>query len=280
MTMNKSIAILMTVFNRKKKTLSCLHCIGQQILPENVSNAIYLVNDGCTDGTSEAVRQQFPKVKIIDGDGTLYWNRGMHTAWATAAKEKYYDYYLWLNDDTRIMDNCIESMLEASFKFQDKAIIVASIRSEKKEEITYGGHALDRHGLVVPNGHLQECSTMNGNCVLIPRSVYQVCGNLDWTFRHAIGDLDYGYRARKAGFKIYASKTYLGYCEKHPHLPAWARTNTPFLKRLKNLYSPLGYAEPIPFFHYERRNLGLGTAIKHFITIHIRVLCPWLWKQH
>ena len=112
------------------------------------------------------------------------------------------------------------------------------------------------------------------------RHIYHVCGNLDWTFRHAIGDLDYGYRARKAGFKIYASKTYLGYCEKQPRLPAWACSDVPFPKRIKNLYSPLGYAEPIPFFRFERRNLGLYTAIKHFITIHIRVLFPWLWKQH
>ncbi len=278
--MSKSIAILMTVFNRKEITLNCLHCIELQTLQENVAFTIYLVNDGCTDGTPEAVRQMFPKVKIIDGDGTLYWNRGMHTAWSTAAKEKDYDYYLWVNDDTQLMDNCISSMLEASSECRDKAVIVASIRSEKEEKITYGGHALSGHGLVIPNGHLQECSTMNGNCVLIPRSVYKVCGNLDWAFHHAIGDLDYGYRVRKAGFKIYASKTYLGYCEKHPHLPAWARPDVPLSKRIRNLYSPLGYAEPIPFFHYERRNFGLITAIKHFITIHIRVLWPSLWKQH
>jgi len=274
----KYISVLMTVHNRKEKTLSCLsHLFGQEI-SEGYTLEVYLTDDGCTDGTSEAICEQFPSVHIIQGDGTLYWNRGMYTAWNVAAKQKNYDFYLWLNDDTRLMDTCIKSLLESSEECQNKAVIVASIRSEKEKKITYGGHASNGH--VVPNGHLQECCTMNGNCVLIPRSVYQECGNLDWTFRHAIGDLDYGYRARKAGFKIYASRTYLAYCEKQPHLPAWARPEIPFPKRIRNLYSPLGYAEPIPFFHYECRNFGLFTAIKHFITIHIRVLCPWLWKNH
>ena len=35
-------------------------------------------------------------------------------------------------------------------------------------------------------------------------------GNLDWTYRHAIGDIDYGYRVRKAGFKNYVATGYLG----------------------------------------------------------------------
>ena len=55
--------------------------------------------------------------------------------------------------------------------------------------------------------------------------------------------------------------------------------NFRFLRRIKNLYSPLGYAEPIPFFLFEKRHIGFVTAVKHFITIHIRVLFPQLWKQ-
>ncbi len=270
----------MTVFNRKEQTLKCLDLIQSQDLPRNCQLTIYLTNDGCTDGTPAAVRERFPSIKIIDGDGTLFWNRGMYTAWAAAAKDRDYDFYLWLNDDTYLFEGAINELLHESSECKNNAIIVASIRSERKEEATYGGHSFKHQGLIVPNGKLQECATMNGNCVLVPRIIYQSCGNLDWIYRHAIGDLDYGYRVRKAGFKIYASREYLGSCEKKAHLPNWTRSEIPLQKRIENLYSPLGYAEPIPFFRFERRNFGLYTAIKHFITIHIRVLCPWLWKQH
>lgn len=147
----------------------------------------------------------------------------------------------------------------------------------EKGVTTYSGY--DGSQKITPNGKLQECEKFNGNCVLIPQCVFKKVGNLDWTYRHAIGDIDYGYRVRKAGFKNYVATGYLGICESNPKLPAWARKEIPFIRRIKNLYSPLGYAEPIPFFLFEKRHIGFVTAVKHFITIHIRVLFPQLWKQ-
>lgn len=275
---SKSLAVLMTVHNRKQKTLSCLSHLFGQLVPQNLIMDLWLTDDGCTDGTLEAVVASYPQVKIISGDGNLFWNRGMYKAWEKASQSRDYDYYLWLNDDTELLNTCISELVSDAHDCSDTAIIVACIRSKIKEIATYGGRSMQGTGVVNPNGSLQECATMNGNCVLIPKAVFNVCGNLDWTFHHAIGDMDYGYRARKAGFRVLSSRNWLGYCENNPKLPAWARKEVPFGKRIKNLYSPLGYAEPIPFFHYEKRNFGLFTALKHFVTIHIRVLFPGLWK--
>lgn len=274
--MMQTIAVLLTVHNRKAKTLECLRRLYAQLPFEGYLLDVYVTDDGCTDGTPEAVKQQFPQVHIIHGDGNLFWNRGMFIAWQEAAKEDY-DFYLWLNDDTLLLPNALKSLLASSQSKLNQAIIVAANRAKKEEKVTYSGH--NKNGKITPNGSLQSCDTFNGNCVLIPRYVYQKLGNLDWKFRHAIGDLDYGYRAKRAGIEMYVSSEYLGICDNNPKLPAWARKEVPLLKRLKNLYSPLGYAEPIPFFHYERKNFGLMTAIKHFISIHIRVLFPQLWKH-
>lgn len=276
--MNKAISILITVHNRKQKTLRCLKDLYNQNVPSGYEIDIYLIDDGCTDGTAEVVAKHFPKVNIIKGNGYLYWNRGMYTAWETASKRKDYDAYIWLNDDTFIYQNSLCNMILHYEETHERAIIVASACSATKEEVTYGGYL--KGGKLSPNGTLQECDTMNGNFVLIPKIVFQSIGNLDWSFRHAIGDLDYGYRARKAGFKIFVSRSFLATCELNPQLPKWARKDIPFKERIKNLYSPLGYAEPIPFFKYELRNFGLITAVKHFISIHIRVIFPMLWKSH
>jgi len=271
-----TIAVLLTVFNRKEKTLKCLERLYAQLPISGYKVDVYLTNDGCTDGTPEAVRTQFSDVHVIDAEGDLFWNRGMFTAWAEAAKTDY-DFYLWLNDDTFLFDNAVETMLESSNRCGDEAVIVAAMRSKDKEVTTYSGHKKGKK--VTPNGELQECETLNGNFVLVPRCVFKKVGNLDWTFRHAIGDIDYGYRVRRAGFKIYVAPVYLGICEDNPKLPAWARSEVPLRKRIKNLYSPLGYAEPLPFFHFERKNHGLFIALKHFVTIHVRVLFPGLWRQ-
>ena len=98
----RSVAVIITVFNRKESTLNCLQTLKRQDILDSCKITVYLTDDGCTDGTPEAVRTEFPKVRIVQGDGTLFWNRGMYTAWETAAKEKDYDFYLWLNDDTYV----------------------------------------------------------------------------------------------------------------------------------------------------------------------------------
>lgn len=272
----KTIAVLLTVFNRKDKTLRCLQCLYAQKPVDDCQIDVYLTDDGCTDGTPEAVREKYPQVNVIDAKGDLFWNRGMYTAWEEAAK-KDYDFYMWLNDDTYLYDNAVMTLFDNSQKCANKSVIVSATKDSNENVTTYSGK--NRHGKIIPNGTLQECDTFNGNCVLIPRCVFKKVGNLDWAFRHAIGDLDYGYRVKAAGFKSFVAPIHLGTCDNCQHQPDWVNANVPLRKRLKNLYSPLGYAEPLPFFHYERKNFGLLIAIRHFVTIHIRVFFPQLWKS-
>lgn len=274
--MTKRVATLLTVFNRKEKTLKCLQNLYAQLPIEGYEVDVYLTNDGCTDGTPEAVAEQFPEVNIIQGDGTLFWNRGMYTAWEVAAKGDY-DFYLWLNDDVVLLDGAILTILHESSQKQDQSVIIGSMRASESETITYGGR-LNKEK-ITPNGHLQLCDTMNGNLVLVPKTVYNKVGNLDWHYSHSLGDLDYGYRVRKAGFDIYTSSKYSGICDLNVSKPKWIRPEVPIFDRVKNLYSPLSYSDPREYFYYERKNLGLLTAIKHLFTIHVHVLFPSLWKN-
>ena len=69
-----SIAVLMTVHNRRDKTLSCLDSLYSEDLPASITMDVYMTDDGCTDGTSDAIHAAFPAVRIIHGDGTLFWN--------------------------------------------------------------------------------------------------------------------------------------------------------------------------------------------------------------
>ena len=108
--MGNNIAVLMTCFNRKDKTLKSLESLFRQ----NADVDVYLVNDGCTDGTHEAVTLQFPQVNIIRGTGSLFWNRGMHLAWTTAVGRRDYDHFLWLNDDTMLYPDAIQELMKCS----------------------------------------------------------------------------------------------------------------------------------------------------------------------
>lgn len=274
----QTLAVLITCFNRKFKTLKSLENLYAQLPLKGYVIDVFLTNDGCTDGTPEAVGENFPEVHIINGDGNLYWNRGMHTAWKHAAETKDYDYYLWLNDDTMIYEKALYFLLSTSEAYQDRYIVVGSTCApEDPSRITYGGR-INKGILLRPTEEPLECDYFNGNIVLFPKSVYQKMGMNDPVFRHALGDFDYGKRAKKMGIQSIVAPYILGECEEHKSLPVWCNPKQPFKKRWKAFRSPLGY-NPEEFFIYERRHSGFVMACFHYITNHLRVICPYIWRR-
>lgn len=273
----KTIAVLLTVFNRKEKTIQCLKRLYNILPLEGYLVDVYLTDDGCTDGTPEAVAELFPQVKIINAKGDLFWNRGMWTAWDTAAKTKDYDFYLWLNDDTFVYDNMLRGLTDSAVETNEKAIIVGATESTDHSEITYGGRLKDGK-IPIPNGRLVKVNHFNGNIVLIPQAVYSVLGNLDPYFTHSKGDFDYGLRANKVGVDIYQAGEVLGECDAHPTLDKWCNPDVPLAQRWKMLNRPNGMP-PKETFHLEKRHIGLVTACLHYVTIYVRCLCPKLWNN-
>lgn len=271
----KTIAILLTVFNRKKKTLKCLESVYTQLPINGYEVDIYMTNDGCSDGTPEAVADKYPDVHIINAKGDLFWNRGMYTAWEVAAETKDYDYYLWLNDDTYGYNYMLRYLLNLSENKKDKAIIVGATQSIDYTHSTYGGRL--RNGQIPnPNGTAVKVCTMNGNIVLIPRYVFHSLGNLDYYFTHSKGDFDYGLRASKKGIEIYQVGKYLGECDAHPTLDKWCDPEMPFKTRWKSLHRPNGMP-PKETFHLERRHRGVFIAAIHWCTVYMRCMFPCLW---
>lgn len=271
-----TIAVLLTCHNRKNKTLQCLHALyAQQGLDVNYAIEVFLVDDASTDGTADTIAAQFPKVNIISGDGNLFWNRGMHLAWETAAKAKDFDYYLWLNDDTFLAKEAISILLQQK---KSNAIVCGTTQSIKDRKITYGGFRKNPDRLMMPNGEFQECDYCNGNCVLITKEVFHIVGNLDPIFQHALGDFDYSLRARKLGVMLYIAPVFIGFCESHTEAPRWRSPLYSLRTRMKNLYSASSGCYPPEFFVFEKRHNGFLMAIVHYFSTHLRAVFPQLWK--
>lgn len=275
--MNKHIAVLITCHNRKQKTISCLSALYSCYIPENYIIEIFLVDDGSTDGTSNVIKQLFPKVNVIYGNGNLFWNRGMILAWTSAVKKKNYDYFLWLNDDTTLYIGSLSKIIKRAEETNLKEIIVgATCSAFDKNSLTYGG--FNNLGMKIkPNGTWQDCHFFNGNIVFIPSVIFQQVGMLDNRFHHSLGDIDYGLRAKKMGFTNVLSLDYLGTCELHESDPIWMNPRFSLWKRLKHFYSPIGN-NPFEAFIFERRHSGLFLALVRFLSNHLRVLFPSFWK--
>lgn len=216
------LAALLTCHNRREQTLACLRALHACSLPPDCEFAVYLVDDGSHDGTGAAVRTEFPQITVIEGDGSLFWNGGMRRAFG-AAMQQDHDFYLWLNDDTILYPDALQNVLVCSDEMASahggrRDVIVGATCDAVSGQLTYGGlvsrSRWSQNTLVhLPAGvRPQPCQTLNGNCVLIPRQVVQAIGNIDDAFVHAIGDWDYGFRARRAGFGIWMAPGYVGTC--------------------------------------------------------------------
>lgn len=264
------IAVLLTCFNRREKTLKCLEALRKQVLPQQVKLSVYLVDDGSTDGSSDAIRQFFPEVNLLFGTGQLFWNGGMRIAFSEAMKSNY-DYYLWLNDDTTLYLDAVSILVETASSLAkegvEKTIVVGSTCDEDGDNLTYGGvvrstwfHPFHFERLP-PNETPKQCDTMNGNCVLIHQSVVETVGNLDPAFTHGRGDFDYGLRANKKGCSIWIAPNYVGCCNRNlTQLTVWSNPNSGFLERFKYVNQPKGlpFKEQRIFAH---RHAGIAWPI-------------------
>lgn len=267
-----TVAVLLTVHNRRETTLRCLRAFSACERPEGMRFDLFLTDDGSTDGTAEAVRAEFPAVEIISGDGNLYWCRGMVAAWEAAAAREDYGAYLWLNDDTFLYPDALTHLFASADRHPD-AVIVGPVRSAVTGEFSYGGRA--RQHPMPPEGEEKQVPLFDGNIVLVPASVYHRFGMLDRRFSHAMGDTEYGARIFHKGGRIWQTAEYLGTCERHERMDDWCNPEVPLRKRWKALHSPRG-CNPREFFLYDRHN-GIPVAMFHYCGIYLRTLFPSWW---
>ncbi|MEH2454342.1 glycosyltransferase family 2 protein [Nostoc sp.] len=259
------LAVIMTCFNRCETSLNCLRALAQQ----TKSFDIYLTDDGSYDGTSKAVKVFYPQVQILQGNGNLFWVGGMRLAFAEAM-QKDYDYYLWLNDDTILESNTLERLLTLHKKLlesgRENSILVGTTQDSITIEASYGGAVKsckwysNKYEFLGSTQVFQECDTMFGNCVLIPRAVVKKVGNLDAAFIHSLGDLDYGLRARKSGCSIWVVPGYVGTCGKNSIRNSWVDTKLSVLERLRKVIQVKAF--PLkPWTEFCRRHSGFFWVI-------------------
>ena len=260
------IAVLLTCFNRKNKTLACLKSLFG-IIP---NCHVYLVDDKSTDGTSEAIKQTFPQVKIIRGDGNLFWSRGMYTAWKEAVKGCY-DFYLWLNDDVELYPFFLQELMVCMSYGKNKCIVSGLIEDFEKTKILYGGSDKNKK-LIQPNKDPQEITFMNGNVVLVPAYVVNKIGIIDPVFHHDLGDVDYGLTAIENHIKVYSTREPIafGYSNHFCRVRKW---NATLKQRFEKLYSPLG-SPPSINFYFRRKHFGLIKAIEFIVYLYVINLLP------
>lgn len=225
-----NIAVILTCFNRKAKTISCLkglYLAQMSYKDADINLSVYLTDDGCTDGTSQTVRGTFPNkdITILNGDGNLFWAGGMRLAWREALKKKdHWDFFLLLNDDTIPKKNMFEELFYAhkySLHTFGKPGVYSGVTCDTEDSnvITYGGAVwvnkfLGTDKRVTPIGIPQEVDKTNANILMVAKDVTERIGTFYEGYLHGAADYDYSIQAKKNGFTALITGNVCGECER------------------------------------------------------------------
>ncbi len=240
------IAVLITVFNRREKTLCCLESLSKQVLPNNIELKTFVTDDNSTDGTTAALKIFYPEVELFKGTGFLYWAGGMRF---TFEHSSFYpaDYYLLLNDDTVLHENAIKTLVQSiNEKATQPAICIGSTKDNESQQISYGGRKLThskkwKSNIAYSNNECVQCDFGNANIMLISKKIIDKIGFLSDDYTHSLADYDYTLTAKKAGFELLVAPGFLGEC-KDDHGNNWKPATVPLKERIKYLKSPTGLA--------------------------------------
>ena len=277
------LAVLVTVYNRKDKTIAFLDSLFKQQAFLDLGADLYLLDDSSTDGTARAVNALYPQVNIVTGTGNLFWAGGMLTIWKHAIAQKTYDLFLLLNDDVILMDNAVERLIACYRQVSNKGtVLIGSTLSPVTNKISYGGHALyhTKHAnyyMLKPDEEKTvPCQLANANIFMVDAAVVRQIGIFSDAYTHYLADFDYSLTAHKAGLNVLIAPGYYGYCE-DDHGINWLPGSYPLRERIKYLYSVKGLAYK-EYLTYIKKHFP-ADYLSAIAKLWLKTLFPIIWEK-
>ncbi|WP_088013319.1 glycosyltransferase family 2 protein [Gottfriedia acidiceleris] len=198
------VSIVIPIYNGIENTLICLNSLSHI---KYINYEVIVVDDGSTDNSSEIILKNYPKVKLLYGDGNLWWSGGVNKG-IKYALENGSDYVLLLNNDNFIENDILEILMNVSNNYPNSIISSAVYDSKNNELIDAGGFFSLKQGLKLYKKYedvnqCREIEWCGGMGVLIPKNIFENIGLFDdISFPQYYGDADFMYRARKLRYKI------------------------------------------------------------------------------
>ncbi len=242
------LAIVSPVHNRRELTLQCLRSLSR-IDPTGFEVATYIVDDGCTDGTREAIEQQFPETNIVQGTGELWYTAGTNLG-VVAALKHHPDYVLCINDDSIFDEKCVVQMIELAERYPRSVVGALLLLWDQPHRVfqvapvwnTWKGgwqHWYQQTVWTVPQ-EPWAVDAIVGNCILYPAAVFEECGYMNPRVSAQYGDAEFTTRLRKRGWRLLIEPRARVFCQ--PNYEHISITSQPVRKQIDMLFRKKGSA--------------------------------------
>ncbi len=222
-----TLSIIIVNWNTRDLLAACLESIERSLLSGDGIGAgpeteIIVVDNGSTDGTVEMLRRDYPNVRLIENRENVGFARANNQGLAASRGR----YLLLLNTDAflrgpalarlvRFMDEHPEAgVVGPRLYFGDGTLQRSCYAFPTLATEFYGAVGLDR---LFPRSRLfgryrlgywdmrdvREVDVVMGACLMARREVFEQIGGLDERFFMYSEEVDWCYRARQAGWRIY-----------------------------------------------------------------------------
>jgi hypothetical protein len=205
------VATVVLSWNGRDDTLECLASLERMRWEPHTA---ILVDNGSTDGTTEAVRERFPEAVVIRSEENLGFAEGNNVG-IRAALDAGADYVLILNNDTIVDEGLIAALVEEAERRPDAGALCPLIRYvDPPDRIWYAGARFDPRA--IHNGRhtgygerdagqyhaVREIGRATGAAMLVPRRVIEEVGYFDRELFIQVEDVEWSLRMRAAGYRI------------------------------------------------------------------------------
>jgi hypothetical protein len=203
------VGVVILNTNRRRDTLECLASLAAS----DYANQVTLVLDNAsTDGSAEAIRSQFPDVRVLELPENLGYagnnNVGIHAALALDA-----DWVFVLNEDTILAPDCLSRLVQAGERDPRIGIVGPMVyHHDEPDVIQSAGGRFSRFWdsfhlaqNTVDDGRLVDprpVDWISGCAIMVRRSVIEQVGVIDTRYFYYWEETEWCLRASRAGWRV------------------------------------------------------------------------------
>jgi GT2 family glycosyltransferase len=215
------LSIIIVNYNTKDFLRDCLVSV-QKTVSTSLKYEVIVVDNDSTDESAEMVKKEFPNVSLVENE-----NEGFAKANNRGVKKSKGEYVLFLNPDTVVHEKTIEGMLAFMGEHQDAGAVTCKLVM-KNGQIDYASHrgfptpwnsfcyfsGISKHFPKVKflSGYtgswqnfdtVHEIDALAGAFMLVQRKAGEEVGWWDEDYFFNGEDLDFCFRLKEKGWKIY-----------------------------------------------------------------------------
>ncbi len=209
-THDPKVSIVILNWNGKKDTIPCIESL-YRITYSN--HDIIIADNGSTDGSCEEIHEKFLDITLIKNKENLGFTGGNNIGINYALKHGA-DYVLLLNNDTLVEPNFLSELVNVA-ELKKAGIVGPRIYYYSLPYILWsaGGSFIPLIGKARTRGInqvdspkynvLKKVFWLTGCAILVKKEVFEKIGVLEELYFSNYEDLDFCYKARKAGYSIW-----------------------------------------------------------------------------